>query len=484
MMDKDKFDDIIIGAGYAGLSLAALLTKRSRKVLVLEAHSLVGGCASYYNRQQFHFDVGATTLSGLAEGMPLKILINKLNLKSDYKKLDLPMKIKLPNGIILNRFADFDLWINELDQKFPNIDHRTFWNKLEKISTRAWGLLADTWSFPPQNLSEVLNLLKPSLLKEADLGLYLLQPLKSILPNEYKQGALKSFIDEQLMISTQTTSEDVPILMGALGLTYPNDMYYPNGGISSLALSLKNFICENGGEVLLKSRVESISDDLVVSTKDHQYKSDHVISTLPIWNLKELNPKLSDWVNSQASAKGEYWSAITANLAVKFKTPKTDLYHQLHLKEPLSAAKSHSLFISLSDPSDLTRAPEGWQTMTISTHALPSDFPTQRNEVYKELKKQILIEIKNHLSEYFDDIEETKFDTIGTPLTFVKYTSRFQGRVGGIPHSVNFMPWKWPKNVTPLTNFFHHGDTSFPGQGIVGVVQGSLNFMKRYHGEK
>ena len=100
------------------------------------------------------------------------------------------------------------------------------------------------------------------------------------------------------------------------------------------------------------------------------------------------------------------------------------------------------------------------------------------------MKIQILKEIKQCLYDYFDDIEETKFESVGTPLTFVKYTNRHRGRVGGIPHSVNFMPWKWPKNVTPLTNFFHLGDTSFPGQGIVGVVQGSLNFMKRYHGEK
>lgn len=483
-MKEEVYDDIIIGAGYAGLSLAALLVNRSRKVLVLESHSIIGGCASYYKRGQFHFEVGATTLSGLAPGMPLNILINKLGLKNNDNKLSRPMTIRLTSGTKLLRYADFNQWMDELQLKFPGIDHQGFWKKLEEISLRAWSLLADAWSFPPQSAPDLINLLKPNLIKNADLGLYLLRPLKSILPKEYQHGELKQFIDEQLLISTQTTSEDVPILMGALGLTYPSDMYYPVGGISTLAISLNDYITNHGGTIKLKSKVESISNELIVSTKDQSFKSSRVISTLPIWNLSSLHPKLRQWSQNQSCHEGEYWSAITANLGIKFSTPKTDLYHQIHLKKPLKGAKSHSLFISLSHPSDSSRAPIGWQAATISTHALPSDFPSTRDSSYKEMKQEILNEVSRYLHEYFGDIEQTQYESVGTPLTFVKYTNRYLGRVGGIAHSVNFMPWKWPRTVTPITNFFHHGDTSFPGQGIVGVVQGSLNFMKRHHGEK
>src|SRR5579864_2988693 len=41
----ESFDTIIIGAGHNGLVAAAYLARAGRKVLVLEARELVGGCA-------------------------------------------------------------------------------------------------------------------------------------------------------------------------------------------------------------------------------------------------------------------------------------------------------------------------------------------------------------------------------------------------------------------------------------------------------
>jgi phytoene dehydrogenase-like protein len=41
----DSFDVIIIGGGHNGLVTAAYLARAGRKVLVLEARELLGGCA-------------------------------------------------------------------------------------------------------------------------------------------------------------------------------------------------------------------------------------------------------------------------------------------------------------------------------------------------------------------------------------------------------------------------------------------------------
>lgn len=53
-MNKNKpFDVLVIGAGIGGLSSAAILVKNNLKTLVLEAHSVSGGCASFLiNTQQ------------------------------------------------------------------------------------------------------------------------------------------------------------------------------------------------------------------------------------------------------------------------------------------------------------------------------------------------------------------------------------------------------------------------------------------------
>jgi phytoene dehydrogenase-like protein len=41
-------DAVVIGAGFAGLSAAVRLTRKGARVLVLEARSRLGGCATAF----------------------------------------------------------------------------------------------------------------------------------------------------------------------------------------------------------------------------------------------------------------------------------------------------------------------------------------------------------------------------------------------------------------------------------------------------
>src|SRR5690606_18381521 len=290
-----EYDDIIIGAGYSGLSLAALLSKFNRRVCVIEAHSMPGGCAGYFKRGEFLFDVGATTLSGLGPKMPLRQLCDALEIVPEIRKLEQPMIITLKSGIKLTRYSETELWIKELERNFPNIEHRKFWEQLEKIANRAWSLLDDATNFPPTSLGDLVALLKPKLILNSDLAFNLFKSLESILPKEYQNGELRSLIDEQLLISTQSYALDVPILMGALGLTYPSDMYYPYGGITSLAKSLEKYVISMGGEIRYRTCAKAIKDDLTLHTNKGEFKASRIISTIPIWNLAKLNPQLIAW---------------------------------------------------------------------------------------------------------------------------------------------------------------------------------------------
>ena len=61
-------DVAVIGAGMAGLATAARLQARGLTTVVLEAHGQPGGCAGYFRRRGFAFDVGATTLVDFEPG--------------------------------------------------------------------------------------------------------------------------------------------------------------------------------------------------------------------------------------------------------------------------------------------------------------------------------------------------------------------------------------------------------------------------------
>lgn len=61
-------DVVVVGAGIAGLSAAALLAKAGLGVHLLEAHHQSGGCAGTFRRGPYTFDVGATQVAGLEPG--------------------------------------------------------------------------------------------------------------------------------------------------------------------------------------------------------------------------------------------------------------------------------------------------------------------------------------------------------------------------------------------------------------------------------
>ncbi len=56
------FDIAVIGGGISGFSSAMRLQDKGYSTLLLEAHGQVGGCAGFYSKKGFTFDVGATTL--------------------------------------------------------------------------------------------------------------------------------------------------------------------------------------------------------------------------------------------------------------------------------------------------------------------------------------------------------------------------------------------------------------------------------------
>ena len=52
-----KSEVIVIGAGIAGLTAAAILSKQGLSVTLIESHTQAGGCAGTFKRKNYIFDV-------------------------------------------------------------------------------------------------------------------------------------------------------------------------------------------------------------------------------------------------------------------------------------------------------------------------------------------------------------------------------------------------------------------------------------------
>ena len=478
------YDYIVIGAGAAGLSFAALMEKRGYKIGLLEAHSLPGGCASYFERDGNIFDVGATTLSGLKTGRSLDLLINELGLNLDIRKID-PGLISLFKEKSVKRYSDQSSWLKELEAKFPHIDHRKFWSLVKKIDDEGWKLSANLKNIPIRTPRDLLSFNFSSTLQALKILPYFLRSTSNYLPKNTEDHDYQSLINEILFITAQNNLNETPMLMGAMGLNYPSDTGYAMGGMKAFSQAL----VEKCSHIFYRHQVLSISpinsgrEGFIVQTNKGSFTGKRVVSTLPIWNHEKLfdaDRTMKKYFRAHDFNKSlkDCWSAFVIYLSIPRDDKRKSLYYQIHC-DPIPNCGTHSFFVSLSHPDDLSRSTKsGRQVVTISTHTRPHSWLNLSKDDYKNKKEEttqfILKELSRQFSLSTSDLQDIQS---GSPTTFIKYTRRTQGLVGGIPHSIKRNPLKLFFAPSPLENFYLIGDTQFPGQGIGAVVLGAQNLV-------
>ena len=64
----EKYDVIIIGAGFGGLACGITLSREGFKVLVLEKERSLGGCFQSFRRGPYILDTGIHYVGSLSEG--------------------------------------------------------------------------------------------------------------------------------------------------------------------------------------------------------------------------------------------------------------------------------------------------------------------------------------------------------------------------------------------------------------------------------
>lgn len=465
-MNKKKL--AIIGSGGGGLGAALLAQSQGVETELFEHHLYPGGCASWFQRGQFVFDVGATTLSGLGPNRPLTQWAQLTGAPVRVYDADPGIVFHFPHTK-LYRYRESKAWMGELARVFPGLAHDKVWKKLNLLSELSWHFLPSLQGFPPRRLADLKHFL--SWLKGLRLAPYLFLNLETFFRFHHQLTPdFKRFVDSLCMISAQNKASQVPALIGALAMTYPAETYAPVGGMKGLFSGWLNHFQVLGGMWRPKNKVTSLktSDSrwaIGVNDQDTHRDYDHVVSNMTGWSLSKL-------LGEKSRLPTQAWSAFTLYAGVKSHTPIKEIYH---LVLPESGLPDY--FCSFSHVDDASRAPEGWQTVTISIHTTEEEWQLKANE-YEAKKEKIKNLIWDHFRKTFPEISEEKFLTAGTPQTFYRYTLRPGGRVGGLPHRWSYPLWLWPSHYKKR-GLSQLGDTVFPGQGLVATITGSMQWWKR-----
>lgn len=100
-MSSKKPDAIVIGSGISGLTVAGLLAKAGRRVVVVERNRKPGGALRRFKRDGIPFDIGFHYTGGLGRGQILEVLWKYLGVWPEITPV--PMH---PDGYDLFKFRD------------------------------------------------------------------------------------------------------------------------------------------------------------------------------------------------------------------------------------------------------------------------------------------------------------------------------------------------------------------------------------------
>jgi phytoene dehydrogenase-like protein len=395
------------------------------------------------------------------------------------------------DGQDIVRHADPDRWIDTVATLFPNGDQRGFWRFLYDIEARSWDLVRDRPYLPPVQAADFLRMMHPSNIAALPLVPGLLRPVAHVM-RRYGVDAdarFVRFINEQLLISTQQHATHAPYLPGALGLTYPSSTWYPVGGMYRPALLLMRSITQHGGMVKFRravTSIESVNGAWKVTTSNGEtYQATTVVSSIPIWNMVDVtHGSVRGWMKKHAGRRDDIWSAVTMYLAVEGRPDLPTAYYQIHVDTPLPHCASDTVFVTVSRPDDGEKAPPGVSTVTVSTHARWTDWQARTKEQYDQQRRDVMKAILGVLERQLPEIGLLPriYTGAGTPQTWITYTQRYGGYVGGIPHDVRRPMLLMTPNQTPFRGLYMIGDSVFPGQGTPAVMLGAWNTVERIVG--
>jgi phytoene dehydrogenase-like protein len=275
-MAQNTYNTIIIGAGIAGLTAAAYLSRAGQKVLLIEKNKELGGLVNSFTREGFHFDAGARALEDAGIIFPM---LQDLDIHLEVIKN--PVTLGIENEIINIEGVDSLVQYQELLRKLYPESENEIINIIKRIRKimKQMNVLYSVENPVFKNLKRDRTFLFKKLLPWLPKFIFTIgkinrmnTPVEDYLQTIIQNPSLRDIIAQHFFKRTPT--------FFALGYfcLYLN-YFYPKGGTGKLSEVLKNKILEFGTNLVTETKIIEIVPDrkLVIDDKNICYHYDNLI---------------------------------------------------------------------------------------------------------------------------------------------------------------------------------------------------------------
>lgn len=492
-----KYDVIIIGGGLGGLTAGAVLSKKGKKVLLIEQHFMTGGAATVFKRKDINIEVGLHEMDygqhgydakrDLFDFLELEKKVEFISLPETWEIVDNNEKYIVPEGIeeakkyLISKFPHEEKGINKYFKKMKNI--------------------AYTMGTIPYDMNFFQFLAYPFVKLPRLIKYYFDQKSTGeMLDKIIKDDKLKRLLNANLVYYHDNPYEFCWHYHALAQYNYYNGAKYIKGGSYSLSTALAEIITENGGTVETMCTVEKVivengtAKGVIYKNKrtkeDITVNSEYVIANCSPNLLYDtmVDEKYKDKsLDEFKESSSLYTVYIIFNQKLKdvYKNHaySTFICEDNQFKKPFSQMGKGLKNINIEDrgfvfvdygviDSGLNIKADDKRSVGVFCGASYLDeWDNMPKEAYLAKKAKLAEDLFKKAEKYFPNLKDyVEYFEVSTPKTIKRYMKTPLGNAYGYANNTYLRKGRVPRFSSTIKNLLFTGAYSFPGGGFTGAL--------------
>jgi prolycopene isomerase len=488
---------VVVGAGIGGLTVAALLAARGVDVCVIERQSRPGGCVAGFEKFGYNFDPGVGLYPLWQAGEIHDQVFSELPVAApEVFPADPAYIVRLPDESEVPIRADAEQFEATLVAAFPECADRAvaFYRESALVTESLRSALRSVPHLATISSMKQIFALMPDI-----VSAWQIVKGKNRTTQVYLQGTsfrFRRFIDAQLQLITQATSQECQYLYSSLALNIPRQGNFSiRGGASALAERLTESIKASGGKIRFDTPALRLAYDptghaigVDLLSGERVSASSAIVSNLTLWDtygkLIGLSRTPSEIRKSLSNLRtwGVYLLYLGMSESAASRIPGNQILSVIDWRRDVDYDPEVSQFMFSAAPAADKRGPEGKRAVTVLTFSdVDQWFTFQENEEQNEEKDQSVLEqwwqrLHRAMPELGGDIEVIE---TATPRTIYDLTRRKLGMIGGFAWNGETLDLDFMDSQTSLPNVFRVGDSASPVGGIAGITHSARMLANR-----